>query len=54
MTNMGKPKVDKKAYSKPKVTEVRLVAEEAVLGLCMDGLHGTCTLDGTCVSQGHS
>ncbi len=36
MINPGKPKVEKKPYLKPTITEVRLVAEEAVLGLCKD------------------
>jgi hypothetical protein len=31
------PKVEKKAYTKPKLTEVRLVPQEAVLGVCKLG-----------------
>lgn len=31
------PKVEKKAYTKPKLSEVRLVPQEAVLGVCKLG-----------------
>jgi hypothetical protein len=34
MLNAEQPKVEKKSYTKPKLTEVRLVAEEAVLANC--------------------
>ena len=40
MTNAEQAKVDKKPYTKPILTEVRLVAEEAVLGFCKDGNSG--------------
>jgi hypothetical protein len=44
MTNIRLPKSDKKAYKKPELTEVRLVAGEAVLGDCKNGIvgHDTC------------
>jgi hypothetical protein len=41
MTNAEQANVDKKPYTKPTLTEVRLVAEEAVLGFCKDGALGT-------------
>lgn len=37
MTNLNLPKVEKKTYSKPKLTEVKLVAKEAVLDVCKNG-----------------
>jgi hypothetical protein len=37
VTNTGQPKEEKKVYTKPSLTEIRLVAEEAVLGLCKNG-----------------
>lgn len=40
MTSAVQPKTEKKSYTKPTVTEVRLVVEEAVLGLCKDGAWG--------------
>jgi hypothetical protein len=39
MTNNEK-KMDKKIYIKPQVTEVRLVAGEAVLATCKTGFSG--------------
>ena len=37
-------KTEKKTYTKPKVTEVRLVPDEAVLNLCKEGnsMSGSC------------
>jgi hypothetical protein len=35
--NTRTTKIKKKAYTKPQITEVRLVAEEAVLANCNDG-----------------
>ena len=40
--------VKKKVYTKPKVTEIQLVAQEAVLSVCKDGAMGVCTPDLTC------
>jgi hypothetical protein len=37
MIDSNLPKVEKKAYTKPKMTEVRLVPQEAVLDVCKDG-----------------
>ncbi len=38
--NQEKKQLKKKTYIKPKVTQVRLVAGEAVLALCKDGVGG--------------
>ena len=40
MKNRATPVIQKKTYTKPKVTEVRLVAGEAVLALCKDPAGG--------------
>jgi len=50
MADLKQPEKKKKVYTKPKLTEVRLVAEEAVLGLCKDTIVSTvgcldCSLD---------
>ena len=50
MTNTEQPKVEKKAYTKPELTEVRLVAEEAVLSVCKNGANSPCDGDLSCVS----
>jgi hypothetical protein len=50
MTKTEQAVVEKKAYTKPKLTEVRLVAEEAVLAVCKDGAHGSCAPDLSCDS----
>jgi hypothetical protein len=43
--------VKKKVYTKPMLSEVRLVAEEAVLGLCKNnnGVQNTCQGDQNCL-----
>jgi hypothetical protein len=46
MGNIAQSKVEKKAYIKPLVTEVRLVAQEAVLGVCKDGNGGLSLCNG--------
>jgi hypothetical protein len=50
MTNSEKPKVEKKTYTKPTVTMIPLVAEEAVLGFCklVRGVQTTCE-DPNCI-----
>jgi hypothetical protein len=40
MTDVQNIKVEKKAYAKPQVTEVRMVAGEAVLASCKTGPSG--------------
>jgi len=45
---------EKKAYTKPQVTEVRLVAGQAVLGNCKDGSAGICLPDLACASSQRS
>jgi hypothetical protein len=42
VTNTGQPKEEKKVYTKPSLTEIRLVAEEAVLGFCKNGNDEVC------------
>jgi hypothetical protein len=42
------PKVEKKAYTKPTLTEVRLVPQEAVLGGCKFGPENAAALCLTC------
>ena len=48
----------RKAYTKPVVSQIRLVAEEAVLALCKWGtgasVRTACLPDRTCVSQRRS
>ncbi len=53
MTDTKPSKIKKKVYTKPQLTEVRLVAQEAVLGVCKTGnlSNGGCL---TCVSVGGS
>jgi hypothetical protein len=50
MTDANLTKTDKKIYSKPQVTVVHLVAEEAVLANCKDitGNQGACPDDAGC------
>jgi hypothetical protein len=50
MTGSEQPTVEKKTYKKPEFTEVRLVAQEAVLGACKyaDGILSMCTPDLIC------
>jgi hypothetical protein len=52
------PEEKKKVYQKPQVTEVKLVAQEAVLSNCKDGPTGTlsagCPGDLTCNYTAHS
>ena len=50
MAETRKPTTDKKPYTKPQVTEVRLAAQEAVLALCKDGGFSPtlCNSDQTC------
>lgn len=50
MTKIKKPTVKKKAYTKPSVKEVRLVANEAVLNVCKNGSSSVMCL-GSCVSS---
>ena len=51
MADLKQPEKKKKVYTKPKLTEVRLIAEQAVLGLCKNTNPentlgcGTCALD---------
>jgi len=42
---------EKKAYIKPTLSKIRLVADEAVLALCKynNGVRGSCTPNPTCV-----
>lgn len=40
MTNTEQTKAEKKIYTKPILTEVRLVAGEAVLGTCKNAFGG--------------
>jgi hypothetical protein len=56
MTNTGQPKEEKKAYTKPSLTEVRLMAEEAVLGICKlgDGVQETCGSTPSCLDEAGS
>jgi hypothetical protein len=55
MTNDNQTKTDKKTYTKPQVTEVRLVAGEAVLSTCKNNTGGitACVAAGdtSCVSS---
>lgn len=49
----------KKAYSKPELNKVQLVASEAVLSLCKFGVTGgpgqdVCKQDMSCISAAHS
>ena len=50
------PKVTKKAYTKPKLTEIRLAAQEAVLAVCKvnNGLLFSCNPDLSCLSTPRS
>ncbi len=48
MSDSQKPEVKKKPYTKPQLTEVRLVAQEAVLGDCKNSAGGDCEPDLTC------
>ena len=56
MADTGQLNVEKKDYTKPTVTEVRLMAEEAVLATCKDGpsLQSPCGGDLTCVDTQRS
>ncbi len=60
MTAIKQAKKEKKLYKKPQITEVQLVAEEAVLATCKDntGMGGqtACGVQGdtNCISQGRS
>jgi len=40
MVRENPTQVEKKTYVKPQVTEVRLIAAEAVLGFCKSGIGG--------------
>jgi hypothetical protein len=48
--------VRKKVYTKPLLSEVRLVAEEAVLALCKfnNGVQNTCEGDQSCIATQRS
>jgi hypothetical protein len=50
MSDSQQPEEKKKVYTKPQATEIRLVAEEAVLGLCKlnNGSKNICLPDVTC------
>ena len=52
MADDGVIEVKKKTYSKPVMTEVKLVPQESMLNLCKEGnpLEGQCT--STCASVG--
>jgi hypothetical protein len=54
MTNENQTRLEKSTYIKPQVTEVRLVAGEAVLGSCKDGLAGYSACDAIEESCGNS
>jgi hypothetical protein len=58
MSDYPKTGEEKKTYQKPQVTEVKLVAEEAVLATCKIGPIGgdatNCTTDLTCNSSATS
>ncbi len=47
-------KAEKKIYTKPKLTEVKLVANEAVLDVCKNGNPLTELCLGVCSSTPHS
>ena len=49
MADKKQVKIEKRKYNKPEVTEVRLVAGEAVLGFCKTGVVGGLSL---CNSMG--
>jgi hypothetical protein len=51
MTEIQQPTVKKKIYTKPQLTEVRLAAQEAVLGFCKlaDGVQSVCVGDNICI-----
>ena len=57
LTNLAADQL-KKAYSKPSVKEIHLVAEEAVLALCKlgtgIGARASCMPDRTCLSMPRS
>lgn len=49
MADSKKPEAEKKAYTKPTLTEVRLVPGEAVLSMCKDGgNYSICLPDPSC------
>jgi hypothetical protein len=55
MENLQLPKVERKTYTKPQVTEVRLVAQEAVLGVCkLNGIQSFCESISFCASMDSS
>jgi hypothetical protein len=56
MTDTQQPiKIEKKAYTKPALTEVRLVAQEAVLAVCKDNIaFSLCGEDLSCSSTPRS
>jgi hypothetical protein len=57
MMSDSKPsKVTKKAYTKPKLTEVRLAAQEAVLAVCKNnnGIKSQCVPDLICLATPRS
>lgn len=41
---------NKKEYVKPEVTQVELVADEAVLAACKTGIEGECAPDLSCIT----
>ena len=56
MPKAEQPEVEKKVYTKPQMTEIRLVADEAVLGLCKynNGNQGLCGGDSSCITTQRS
>jgi hypothetical protein len=54
MTDSKPTGIIKKVYTKPQLTEVRLVAQEAVLGVCKTGILETGGACLTCASTGAS
>ena len=54
MSKAEQPEVEKKTYTKPQMTEIRLAAKEAVLSTCKDGIQGFCIPDLSCINTQRS